>query len=366
MAVAEALLGQAAHTMMAQDALWISDALLSSSGDGNGSGVPPLVLFGHSSRIVYEGALAIRSANPVVGLPSLISLLPDQHGAVISRARHANKLLDDTKKTFRDLLVEMGAYYALHHKAFSGNAVWFARRFETDLGLFEAAGRTLGGTIPLQFRFGVPPTVSISDLGPIVHDVAVEQGSVLALLFKADGTGATATATIDYTPIGPVLSKDRKANRYLDARYDPALAMEAKLLLLMIEGEASTTDVVLPTTERGHREAVFRARIVSLFHVLSAIEAILSEYPSAQSDGARRIRQLMDESATRWFLDDPVVRTLRNRCMHYEIRDKQLALDPNLPMFGMVEAICSGRSFDQVNTESIAVINRVADALGAW
>jgi len=352
--------------MMTQDALWISDALLSSSGDGNGSGVPPLVLVGHSSRIVYEGSLVIRSANPVVGLPSLLSLLPDQHGAVISRARHATKLLDDTKKTFRDLLAEMGAYYAHHHQAFSGNAVWFARRFETDLGLFEAAGRILGGTIPLQFRLGVPPTVSISDLGPLIHDVAVEQGSLLALLFKASGTGVTATATIDYTPAGPVLSKDRKANRYLDARYDPALPIEAKLLLLMIEGEASTTDVVLPITEHGHREAVFRARIVSLFHVLSAVDTILSEYPAAQSDGARRLKQLMDEAALRWFLDDPAARALRNRCMHYEIRDKQLALDPNLPMFGMVEAICPGRSFDQVNTESIAAINRVADALGAW
>jgi len=64
--------GAAARAMLAQDARWIADAMLSAQ---SGEGWLPLVLLGHSARIVYEGSIALRSANPAVGVPELAQTL---------------------------------------------------------------------------------------------------------------------------------------------------------------------------------------------------------------------------------------------------------------------------------------------------
>lgn len=351
--------------MIAQDARWIIDALLSAQNRSTSSAVT-LALLGHASRIAYEGSVAIRSKDPNLGVPDLAAMLPDRHADVITRARHATKLLDDNKKTYQDLLTAMADYYALHHAEFTGNAVRFARPFETDLGLFVASSRVLLGTIPLQFRLGIAPTVTIGDLGPLMYKVAEDQGSVLAVLAAADDDTVAPSPTIDYTPLGRISEKDRKTHKYLERRYDPTLPIEAKLLLLMVEGEVATTHLVLPLTEKGHKEAVFRARTVSLFHALRAIETVLSKYPAASSAKTNCVRSLMAESATRRLLDDRGARKIRNRCMHYQILEKSLRFEPNLPMHGIVESLYAGQSFHQLNVAVRAVVGRVAEVLAGW
>ena len=360
------LLAIAARSMMAQDARWVTDAVLSSTGREDMRGVIPLLLLGHSARITHEGSIALRSRDPNVGISVFADLLPDQQSPLITRARHATKLLDDSAKTFDDLLGEMADYYAQHHAAFTGKAVPLARWLECDLGLFLVEGRPLAGTIPLQFRFGAPPTLAISQLHALLYDVSVELGGALAILAAADGDGSPPSSTVDYRTLGRVSSRDRKAAKYLDARYDPALPIEAKLLLLMAEGEASTTCLVLPHTESSHQEAVFRARVVSLFHALSAVDRILNRYPSAQSSRTRVVRELVSDTAAQRFLHDPGLRRVRNRCMHYEIRDPTVALDLSAPMFGLVESQFPGYSFDQLNIEATGLVRRIADVLASW
>jgi len=91
--------------MIAQDARWVADALLSTQSAGKASGVLAFALMGHSARIVYEGSAAIRSSNIDLGLPELAELLEDHYADVVARARHAGKFLDDKKKAFEDLLL---------------------------------------------------------------------------------------------------------------------------------------------------------------------------------------------------------------------------------------------------------------------
>jgi hypothetical protein len=108
--------------MVAQDARWIGDALLS-AGSSRNSGWLTLMLIGHAARIVYEGSKAMRSGDPAVGLPELAAELTDRYGSVVTRARHAGKFLDDTKKSFDKLSDEMADFYAAHQAEFLGNAL---------------------------------------------------------------------------------------------------------------------------------------------------------------------------------------------------------------------------------------------------
>jgi len=255
----------------------------------------------------------------------------------------------------------------LHHAEFSGNAVWFARRFEPDLSLFSApSGRIVASTIPVQFRAGVQSMVKLSDLGQLLFEITKEQGQVLRVLASAAGDSTPPSATVGYAPLGRVAAKNRKAVKYLADRYDPVFPTETKLLLLMVEGEVNTTDLVLPLTEPGHEEAVFRGRTVSLFHSLRAVKEILSAYPSAEAAATNTMRSLIDEQPTRRLLEDKGIREVRNQCMHYKIRDSMLSLVPELPMFGIVESLYPGRTFDDLNEEVRAMASRLGETMNNW
>lgn len=354
-----ALPGRAALAMAAQDARWIGSTILSST-----DGALSMSLLGHSARVVYEGRLALASRN-TGGRAELVALLPAESSEAITRARHATKMLDDTKTGFADFLSSMGEYQRLHHAQFTGNAVWFARHLETDLGLYLVAGRVLSGTIPLQFRLGASPELDIEELGKYCYESAADQGRVLAVLARADGSNSTITPSANLSRIPPISNDDRDSARYLAHRYDPALPIEAKLLLLMIEGEATVSDVVLPETTYGHHEAVFRARMVSLFHILSSLANVLQTYPSALSEKTQTVRRIMNEDATSRFLHDPDLRKIRNRCMHYEMRGTALRLDSAAPMFGIVEAL-SDSTYSQLNEKVASLFGRISPVLSDW
>lgn len=145
--------------MLAEDARWIADALLSVSHARQG-GILPLLLFGHSARIVYEGASLIQSATPGVGQPALAHRLPLQP-AVVEKARHATKLFDDSVRPYQILLGEMQTYLQTARSEFLGHARFkWARRFEADLGTFRSGRRILGITPTVAYRMSVPATTT--------------------------------------------------------------------------------------------------------------------------------------------------------------------------------------------------------------
>lgn len=350
--------------MLAQDARWIADALL--SGHAASGWLPP-VLMGHGARIVYEGSLALQSSDPAVGMPQIADELTARHGAVIERARHAGKLLDDTKRSFEDLEQEMAAFYAAHRTEFTSDVPRLFRWLADDLGICRGPnGWILFSTIAGQFRLGLPPDVRLADAGPIMFEVARELGQSLGPLATADGQEADLSPTIDYTALGELEDDDRKAVEYLAERYDPTFNFEAKLLLLMVEGEIGMTHVVLPATESGHEEAVFRARTVSTYHAARALDELLARHPDAVSSGARSARELLAGPELRAWLDSRGIRQVRNRCMHYEIRDRSLTLDSSAPMFGIVEALNPGLSFDEFDQRTREVARRLVEVLHDW
>jgi hypothetical protein len=360
--------GAVARKMVSEDARWIVDALVAArQSSQEAAGVVALLLIGHSSRIVYEGSLAIRSADPDLGVPSLASELKDVHADVITRSRHATKLLDDTKKSLDDLQSEMGGYYARHRQEFTGNSAKWARFMERDLGLYSAAGRLLGATIPLQFRMGLLADSKVADLGQQLYEISQEHGSVQVLLSQAAGDSSPVTYDADYGPLGRIEDSDVLTDRYLSSRYDTALPLEAKLLLLMIEGELNVSSVLLPFTEARHPDAVFRARTISLIHALSGIQQVLERFNgSSQSPSTQAIRAYLSEPRVQRLLGPGGPRNIRNRCMHYEIKDKSLALDTSKPMNGIVEAVYPNMSFGAFNKEVTNTTTELSEALRNW
>src|ERR1017187_6069036 len=101
--------------LLAEDARWAMDVALSAGGVDHLSGYVPLVMGHHFVRIAYEGTIAIRSGNPRVGIPALAALLQDKYAAITTRARHLTKLLDNTKKSYTEVLTDLASEMKVHH-----------------------------------------------------------------------------------------------------------------------------------------------------------------------------------------------------------------------------------------------------------
>jgi len=349
--------------MLAQDSRWIGDALLSAR---KSSGWLPLLLVGHSARIVYEGSILVRSADPDVGVPQVAQVLADRFADVIARSRHGGKFLDDNKKSFDDLRLEMLTFVEVHRDEFLGNAVWFARWFESDIGVcLGPQNRVLTTTITTHFRTGLGDGVPISEAGSALFSVAESLGQALGSFAQLGRHRQPIESTIDYRPLGRIRDVDRRVSTYAAGRYDDAMDLATKLLILMVEGEVNTARQVISLGAQAHPDATFRARFISLYHSLRAVEEVLRLPQLTTASGTQRVRSLLAEKRVRRFLDDAGLKKVRNRCMHYEIRDRSISLDPALPMFGIVEGL-SVLTFDELDGELQAVTEQLSDALQRW
>jgi len=359
------LRGWAARQMIAEDARWAMDLVLSTQGLPELSPYVALTLGHHFVRIAYEGANTLRSTNPHVGIPQLAALLDDTFASVTERGRHVTKLLDDNKKSYESVLGELDQIITEHRTTFTGNAVWWARRLESDLGLYVADRRLLGASWPTAYRLGLSVEADGTIAGHDLRAVTEEWGGTLAILGAAALDATEPTATLDLAGVPSIVGKDKRSDRYLRQRFEDDFPDGLKMLLLAIEGEMNTSITVAPHSEPGHELAVFRARTVALYHSLTALTRIAKRYDSVNSRGMRELNTLLADSAVQALLSSPG-KMVRNRCMHYEINDPRVAIDPSLPMFGILESVFPGESWASFNSKVTLVLERVATLLCDW
>ena len=160
-------------------------------------------------------------------------------------------------------------------------------------------------------------------------------------------------------------SRDELAYRYFGTRFDPRFPPELKALLLLVEGDLNASRLFLPRTSVGHEGAVFRAQVVTAYHCLSALQKISDAYAAEDSGGLRRLRALLSDDSTQRLLSQGG-KKVRNRCVHYEISDPTIIPDLSKPMYGLVEAVCPGRTWETFKTDVRDVTTRSAELLADW
>lgn len=358
------LRGWAARRSMAEDARWAMDTVLSGNEVPEFSPYVGLLLSHHFVRIAYEGAAAIRSENPHVGIPGLADLLQDSFAQVTESARHLTKMLDNTKKSYADVLSDFAAELEEHHNALTGNAARLARWLETDLGLYFVSGFLVGATVPIAYRLGLDPVQSSSMWGEDLTAITKEWGSTLVVLGAVTLDFTDPAATLDLTGVR-VTYKDRRADRYLAGRFEPQFPAELKLLILMIEGDLNTARLILPHTARGHQNAEFRARAVTCYHCLSALKRICDQYPSLNTRALTGLRALLAGEPAQRLLS-PTGLKIRNRSVHYEMNDPAIIPDLARPMSGLVEAICPTWSWEGFDRDIRGLTERSAQLIADW
>jgi hypothetical protein len=234
------------------------------------------------------------------------------------------------------------------------------------MGLYVWDGHVVGSSIAAHFHMGLTPETVLDEsaMGEEVLRASEEQGGALAVLL-ASGGRVEVEPTLRLKGFGGIRGEDRRASKYFTRRFDPEFPTALKMILLLIEGEANTSRLLFPLTEHGHEDAVFRARTVSLFHSLTALLEIRERFGPSFGKRIQPLRDLLENAATRRLLTREG-RLIRNRCMHYEIPDKNLDLDPSLKMSGIVEALAPGKTKRDFDTDVQAVTASVAELLAGW
>ena len=350
--------------MVAEDARWTADVVQSTTSLPDVSAYVSLVMGHHFVRIAYEGAVAVRSTNPDVGVPALAALLEDKYAAITARARHATKLLDNTKKSYADVLLDLAKEMKTHHEALTGNSVWWARRWETDLGIYSLNGTMIGATAPISYRLGFNPTETESISGADLSAVTNEWGGTVAVLSAAALDASEPAPTLTFSGVR-FTSRDVLVSRYLPSRFDPRFAPEVKLLMLLVEGDLNTARLLLPHTSAGHEHAVFRARVVTAYHCLSALRQICDTTKGLGSLSLRALRSLLSDAPTQRLLSAGGAK-VRNRSVHYEMSDPATVPDLARPMYGLVEAVYPRQTFEGFDADIRATTERAAEVLAEW
>lgn len=358
------LRGWTARRLVAEDARWVADIVFSSRHAGECLAYPALLLGHHFVRIAFEGARAVRSVNPHVGWPPFADLLKEQFADITQRARHVSKLLDDNRKGYEEVLSDLHDVYEHNHRTLTGNAPRFLRWLETDLGVYAMGDSVVGSSIPMAYRLGLDPSRSTVISGESVRAVSEEWGSTMAVLMVTALEQPIEGGVLTLGGCG-VSYRDRLTTRYLASRYEPEFPIELKLLLLMIEGDLNTNRLYLPLTQAGHEMPVFRARVVTLYHSLTSVQRVLDRYLQLDTVGTRRLRGLLADGPTRRILSSGG-RQVRNRCVHYQMDDPAIRPNLTLPMFGLVEAVCPGTTWEEFNEDVADVSDRLSEALSGW
>jgi hypothetical protein len=184
------------------------------------------------------------------------------------------------------------------------------------------------------------------------------------VLSAADLRFAEPQSTLDFSQLR-VGYVDRDASKYLARKYERDFPNSLKTLLLMLEGDLNTLRAFVPLTEPGHENAVFRARTVIVYHSLTAAQRVSNRFPELRTSAMNSLRGLLAEPAARMLLCREAL-LVRNRCVHYEMNDPAIKLNPDLPMNGVVEAVYPTATWDDFNRAAMDIGEKLAAILAHW
>lgn len=362
------LVGQLARTLMAEDARWLRDTLLAAhAGEGSVRSAVPLLLTGTAARVVYEAMNVLRTKPLDVNLSTLLQQAPENLDPLVARARHATKLLDDTKRSVTDMVSLLEQYSEAHRRLFVGRTR-LQRWLSSDLGLIQTGPHVVGATVPLQLRLGLPVDADLTTVGPFLRTVAEQMGGALSVIAACDLNMGAYQAPSAPHRFPAFKWRDVESARYLADRYDPSLPLPVKMMLLMIETELQTSARFLPTTASPVPPAAMRARYVSLYHSLSSLRVLTTGgLLPTDSAAARQLQTLVLDPPVLQVLSRRRLKMLRNQYVHYIFRGNVDDLDPSLQDLGVVRAISGdAATANDLDEAAVRTLSDLIHAMSAW
>jgi hypothetical protein len=299
------------------------------------------------------------------------------HESLLRSSRLRFKLLDDNRRTFDDIVAES-------HELAAINSGWFAsmhsgllapiwRMVQTDLGLFFLDDQLFCTTHIVVQNLGLTTaaistsSLSIKNLGPYMGDVSYAFGKYLSYVMKRFG-GYIPELDLETVAATPrTRYRDVKSRRLYKSMVRPGTAdmVGICVLLTSVLSAINTARTVVPTISVGNEVSAFKIKLVSLYHAVSAIQKIVTQNQGRAFLDRYTADGLNDAIQTLPNIGRHDYRRLRNTLVHYGIDKRASALlNPNLPLYGLVEACVPDSSFFTLVGDVENGLNRIAERLG--
>lgn len=351
--------GTLARELLWTDAAWCLDVFKSAQAVENGVSFATWMMLSINSRVAYEGRKVIQSADPNVGVPHLVPFLSENESPSVEKARHAAKLLDNTRKSVEDFDEEMHGYWEAHRVWMSGRTPRFLHSLIKELGVATFDSHIVLATIPTQVRF-VLPVGDSDDTRDAVMKLGVDLGKDLSAFHLLVGSAHQATATLDLSGLQSIEWEDHYVRRFLRKHYEAALSDEAKMLALLLESDLNNLVFLLPQTSTGHEGAFFRTAMVTLWHVLVSLQALLDAFPAVL---ASQVRELLASADATTFLD-PRNKRIRNTFVHYV--PQNLPLDASRPLRGLIELLNPDQDISSLSAITWRLAQATQETVERW
>jgi hypothetical protein len=326
-----------------------------------------LSMMRYLSLYVYESHKAL-----ITILPDLAALLAVDNADVIERSRHTVKLFDDTNPQLggaSGVTSQFNGIAEAHRDYFLDNT-WFppARVLETDMAAYRYRGRLIATTSTLAFHLGLPA-------GLISRKDAMGQ-ALLSLSAGLSRYVSTAAALVpwegpsfmDVIDLHAVKNKDIRAIRFYGGLFDGGLSHEARAALVAFQCSMNFLNLMVAEDPNpDSAEAVFKLKLVVLYHVLSSLAKFKVAFgPSLGLTAGSALDAVLGHPATA-VLTDAGKKGLRNTLMHYRPSATvvpQLSLSE--PLYGLVEAYYPGSDFTGMAKLVDEHTSLVAESLDDW
>ncbi|WP_405468121.1 hypothetical protein [Streptomyces anulatus] len=349
--------------LIAQDVMFLRRFFRTVATSQDRAVVPIFCLYNYMCLIIHESHKALRRIEP-----DLAAALAYDHAPAIERARNSVKLFDDKARTPAEVSAEFRRIIEQHrHEHLNNTWLPLARPLETDLALWRFRGRLVSTSHTVSFFLALPPeSLKPEVLGPVLHDVAVEQGRYMSAV--ADGLPWEGPSFLDTVIEADLTARDVRAKKHYRGSFDPSLPEEVKASLTAMTCALNTLDVLLAEEpKQTSRVSLWKLRYITLHHVLSSLTKLDEHYGAGMRPPDRSLlREILDAPMTNLILQ--AHGGFRNTLVHYvppRAVHEQLSL--HQPLYGLLDAYFPEEEDAGFLNEGLAGhTSRAAGLLDAW
>lgn len=366
---ADNLSERASLSLIATDAEMFRDFALGPHSDPE-FGIAALALMPFLAAFAYESARYVERRDPA----AVHALEPQQKMLLTSRMRA--KVTEDKYRSSAEVLDNVNelakinsAWFMENHRGVLGS---LKRALQPEVGVYFVGGEVICTTHVAFFNLGLSKedlsdaSLSLDNLGPHMRDRMVDVGRYLATLLDKLGLKTEVSGDASEGQLPRILDRDMKSARL----YEPIIHRVAPgrnsvgILLTWLLSQVNTARALVPNIAGRNEAAAFKVRFISLYQASLSLHRLLEEereHDFLCPHAIERITDIVNAAPVRSVLS---YRELRNDLFHYGIsRGMAPHLDPEFPLFGLVEARTNGKSFAAVADEVALGLDRVSGGL---
>jgi hypothetical protein len=334
-----------------------------------GEGQAHVLMFGMSrylSLYIHESHKALETV-----APELANLLAVENADIIERARHTVKLFDDTGQVGGavGVISQFGTIAEVHRGFFLDNT-WFppAKVLETDMAVYHYRSRLLATTATIAFHHGLPPELINDDDAMNQALLSLSMGQTVYVRGIAEAASWQGPSFMDVSDLRALTNEDIRSSKFYAGLFDPGLSNEAKAALVAFQCSMNFMALIVAEEPNpASAEAVFKLKLVTLYHVLSSLAKFKAAFGASLTPTSSSAVDAILGHPTTTLLTDGSKKGLRNTLMHYIPRGPavaQLAMDR--PLCGLVEAYYPNLDFAGMTKLVDEHTKLVAELLDDW